>query len=126
MASYMAGLVNIEHYGPTGQKLLYVGIAAPQIGEPVRLICVRWGNEVLRLINPVIVKAKDKRFMSIEGCLSVPGVYKIPRPTVVKVHGIRVPTGEPITFKARDLDSAMFCHEIDHLDGITIDKGVRR
>lgn len=124
MAQYMAGFVGNTHRGPTGQSMKYVGIAAPQIGESVRLICVLWGNEVLALVNPVITKQSSLSFNSLEGCLSVPGIFRVVRPSSVKVNAFNIDRGRNITLKGRDFESAMLCHEIDHLDGITLNRKV--
>src|SRR5690606_479654 len=49
-----------------------VGLAAPQIGIPERLITVDTGDGLLSLINPVLVATSGQE-RDVEGCLSIPG-----------------------------------------------------
>ena len=104
-----------------------IGIAAPQIGVPERVIVVDVGqNQPQVFFNPKIV---SKSFLSVEseeGCLSVPGVFGIvKRHLSVTVEALN-PKGEKISFRAEGLMAIVFQHEIDHLDGILfIDKVVR-
>ena len=97
-----------------------VGIAAPQIGEPVRVAVVdvtghpkaEHHHGELVLVNPVIVAAWGSE-AGREGCLSIPELTaNVRRAThvTVEAEGLRV---EAIGFEARALQ-----HEIDHLDGL--------
>jgi peptide deformylase len=97
-----------------------VGIAAPQIGEAVRIVVVdvrehpkaETSNGELVLANPRIVEADGSEVLR-EGCLSIPDLTaNVTRPTriVVEHSGGRL---ESEGFEARCL-----AHEIDHLDGI--------
>ena len=97
-----------------------VGIAAPQIGEPVRVAVVDvtghrkadTSHGELVLINPVIVAATGAE-VGREGCLSIPELTaNVRRAThvTVEAEGLRV---EAEGFEARALQ-----HEIDHLDGL--------
>src|SRR3989339_1232241 len=52
-----------------------VGLAAPQIGQNIRLIVINHKDEVLVIINPKIVKKSFFKEWGEEGCLSVPGKY---------------------------------------------------
>jgi peptide deformylase len=101
-----------------------VGLAAPQIGENIRLIVIddEWSPEddykaPKVLINPMIV-FKEGEMESYEGCLSFPGVF------------FNVTRAKKIVFKYQDLNgkehraetegnllSRVIQHEIDHLDG---------
>jgi peptide deformylase len=97
-----------------------VGLAAPQVGMPVR-ICVidtREGgkNTPLTLINPRIV-AKSAPVEEEEGCLSFPGLAaKVTRPGVVQVEAVD-DNGLPVTVEGHGLLARALQHEIDHLDG---------
>jgi peptide deformylase len=98
-----------------------LGLAAPQIGVPRRVIVVMEepGEKAryLALINPEIVSACGEETAE-EGCLSIPGIYeKIKRPLSVVVSGLDE-RGEKITMEATGMMARAFCHEIDHLDGV--------
>lgn len=96
-----------------------VGLAAPQIGINKRIIIIdlRDGMEPIILINPVI-KRKYGSQESEEGCLSYPGYFGIlERPKSVIIKGLNV-NGEEVKYKGTELLCRVFCHEIDHLNGI--------
>ena len=97
-----------------------VGLAAPQIGESKRLIIVGTPNLRLIIINPIITKRKLGTVLSEEGCLSFPGLTKkIKRDKQIVVEGFNE-NWEHVKRKLRGLDSFIVQHEIDHLNGITI------
>jgi peptide deformylase len=96
-----------------------VGLAAPQIGVNKRVIIVdlRDGMEPVILINPTI-KRRFGHQESEEGCLSYPGYFGLlDRPKTILVRGLNV-QGEEVKLKATELLCIVFCHEIDHLEGI--------
>lgn len=100
-----------------------IGLAAPQIGVPRRVIVVLQDEDnPLALVNPTIVQ-RDGLDESEEGCLSIPNLYAIvPRPFYVKVEGYDQ-KGKKISVEGEGLLARALCHEIDHLDGILfIDK----
>ncbi|MBA7685787.1 Peptide deformylase 2 [subsurface metagenome] len=94
-----------------------VGLAAPQVGIPLRVIVIGMpGEEDIVLINPEVVRKKGERLVS-EGCLSVPGYYgEIKRAESITVKG-RDPTGKEMRIKADELLAQVLEHEIDHLNG---------
>lgn len=95
-----------------------VGLAAPQIGVPLRVVVIEVPEEeVITLINPEIIKKKGERMVE-EGCLSLPG-YKgeVKRSQTVKVKG-QDRYGKEIRLKAEELLAQVLEHEIDHLNGI--------
>ena len=96
-----------------------VGLAAPQVGIPLRLIVVDAGGGRVKLVNPTVEKrAGDVR--STEGCLSLPGKrYIVHRSETVTVKGLDE-NGAPVTIEAGGLKARALQHEIDHLDGFTI------
>lgn len=100
-----------------------IGIAAPQVGELVRLICIRWGEEWITLVNPAILRMSPQVFGSLEKCLSLPEgeVYRVQRPKITRVLAGDL-EGDMGTVKGRGILSAALCHEIDHLNGILIDE----
>lgn len=93
-----------------------IGLAAPQVGESIRVIIANIGEGVHVIINPKIVKKEgDQEFM--EGCLSVPGVNgPVKRPLKVKVQGLDR-NGSKIELEAEGLLAVVLQHEVDHLDG---------
>ena len=95
-----------------------VGLAAPQVGVPLRVVVIHIPEEdVIVLINPQIVRRKGERTV-IEGCLSIPGYRgEIKRSDSVTVKGLN-PQGKEIRLKAEDLLCQALEHEIDHLSGI--------
>ena len=95
-----------------------VGLAAPQVGIPLRVIVIGIpGEEDAALINPEIVRRTGERPVT-EGCLSIPGYFgHIKRAESVKVKG-RNPDGKEIRIKADGLLAQALEHEIDHLNGV--------
>ncbi len=94
-----------------------VGLAAPQVGVPLRIIVIGIPQqEDIALINPVIVRRSGERPVD-EGCLSVPGYFgEIKRAASITVKG-RDQNGKEIRIKAHDLLAQVLEHEIDHLNG---------
>jgi peptide deformylase len=94
-----------------------VGLAAPQIGVPLKIAVIEIpGEEVIVLVNPEIIKKEGERAIG-EACLSVPGYQgEIKRSISVKVKA-RDRRGREIRIKADDLLAQALEHEIDHLNG---------
>ena len=96
-----------------------VGLAAPQIGVPLRVMVIDVReDEPFALINPQVVKRTGERILE-EGCLSIPGWRgEVKRSVAVTVKGLNR-EGKEIRIKAdNDLLAQALEHEIDHLDGI--------
>jgi len=97
-----------------------IGIAAPQVGQSLRIIVVKLDNQILVLINPVIKKTSFRQTTIEEGCLSLPGVsVPVKRPNKVTIEALNI-EGQLIKIKAKDFLAHVIQHEIDHLDGILI------
>ena len=98
-----------------------VGLAAPQIGEGVRVIVVdanEEGTEPFALVNPAIIATGDETDKAEEGCLSIPGLREVvERPTTVVVEGLDR-EGNPVRMDADGFVARILQHEVDHLDGI--------
>lgn len=106
-----------------------VGLAANQVGVPVRLIVVdvdyayqepkdKRKNPIF-IINPRIC-ASDGTCTREEGCLSLPELsVEIARGESVRVEGIDL-KGNPLVIEAGDMLARALQHEIDHLEGVTI------
>jgi peptide deformylase len=99
-----------------------VGLAAPQIGLTLRLAVVdvtggKNPEAKIVLANPEITHAEGEK-REEEGCLSIPGFRGyVVRPQFVTVKAQNV-KGEPFEIRGEDLLARVFCHEIDHLNGI--------
>ncbi len=94
-----------------------VGLAAPQVGVPLRVIVIGMPEEEdVVLINPEIVRRRGERVID-EGCLSVPGYFgQITRAESVTVKG-RDQNSKEVRIKAEGLLAQVLEHEIDHLNG---------
>ena len=94
-----------------------VGLAAPQIGVPLRIAVIEVpGEEVITLINPGVIKREGERVLG-EACLSVPGYHgEIKRSLIVKVKA-QDRQGKEIRLKGEDLLAQVLEHETDHLNG---------
>ncbi len=95
-----------------------VGLAANQVGVPLRIVVIHIPDEdLLVLINPEVVETEGER-MVVEGCLSIPGYQaEICRAETVKVKA-KSPSGKWIRRKASDLLAQAIQHEVDHLNGV--------
>lgn len=105
-------------YGDDG-----IGLAAPQVGQNVRIAVI--GKDAdhslktdLILVNPVFERISKKTNVDTEGCLSVPGkMGKVKRFTDLRVRALDR-HGKEIEFKAHHYFARVIQHEVDHLDGI--------
>jgi len=88
-----------------------VGLAAPQVGIPLRVIVIGMPEEEnIVLINPEIVRRTGERWVT-EGCLSIPGYFgEIKRAQSVRVKG-RDLSGKEIRIKADELLAQALEHE---------------
>ncbi|QQG53005.1 MAG: peptide deformylase [Candidatus Falkowbacteria bacterium] len=99
------------------------GLAAPQIGENIRIIVVSDENKTIFLINPKITKKSWARKVEDEGCLSVLNekgeIIYAPISRHKKINCIYLDEkGNKKTLAAENLLARVIQHEIDHLDGI--------
>lgn len=101
-----------------------VGLAAPQIGHPYRVILVdaarnpkREGQDRFVLFNPRVVERSGSQKIR-EGCLSIPEYTgNVVRAFEVRVEGL-TQEGERLEVRALDYEAVVFQHELDHLDGV--------
>ncbi len=99
-----------------------IGLAAPQVGFSIRLITVDLTvgedpSSLFILVNPEI-KEKEGEDLDEEACLSIPGIREmVKRPFRVLVKGYDL-EGKEREIEAEGLLARVFCHEVDHLDGV--------
>jgi peptide deformylase len=96
-----------------------IGLAAPQVGWPVRLLLAQPdpAKEATVLLNPEIVRKSGSEWGE-EGCLSFPGIYgEVLRAKHVSARAMDL-SGATMEIEAEDLYARVLQHEIDHLDGI--------
>ena len=103
-----------------------VGLAAPQVNVPLRVIVVEFGDEenpeipkkLYAVVNPEITRSSEELVEGVEGCLSIPELIgDVERSFAVTVKG-KTRRGQPIKIKAEGWLARIFQHEIDHVDGI--------
>ena len=98
-----------------------VGLAAPQVGVPIRLLVCDPSlkdepDQLISLVNPEIVEEEGEACIE-EGCLSCPDVQiPVDRAARVKVKAQDL-EGRPVTIDADEFLAIILQHEIDHLDG---------
>lgn len=94
-----------------------VGLAAPQVGVPLRVIVVDIGEGLTELVNPEFTATEGSE-QGTEGCLSVPGVFgEVERFTQVTVEGLNR-SGKKVRIQASGFFARALQHEIDHLNGV--------
>lgn len=107
----------IEDMFTTLQAANGLGLAAPQIGESLRMLVAKVENRTVVLVDPEVIRTDGKE-TAVEACLSIPGVVaEVPRSAVVTVRG-KNRRGRKVTIIADKLLGRVLQHEIDHLDGI--------
>ena len=100
-----------------------IGLAAIQVGEPLRVVVIDLAKEgdpraPQVFINPEIVATGDGSNVHEEGCLSIPDYYAdVERPNTVTVKYLDK-DGKPQEIVADGLLATCLQHEIDHLDGV--------
>jgi len=95
-----------------------VGLAATQVGVPLRVAVIELpGEDVITIINPAIIERQGERIIT-EACLSVPGYQgELKRSVFVKVKA-KDRYGRVFRVKGEELLAQALEHEIDHLDGV--------
>ncbi len=100
-----------------------IGLAAIQIGEPVRVIVMDLADEEenptpLFLVNPEILTPSEDLNIHEEGCLSVPDYYEeVERPATCKVKYLDY-DGQEQLLDAEGMFATCVQHEMDHLEGV--------
>lgn len=103
-----------------------VGLAAPQVDVPLRVIVVEFGDEedesvplkLFPVVNPEITRFSKEQVTGTEGCLSIPDfVGDVDRSVSVVVKGMNR-RGQPMRIKSSGWLARIFQHEVDHLNGV--------
>jgi peptide deformylase len=100
-----------------------IGLAAVQVGEPIRMLVIDIAKEnepkaPQVFINPEVLARSDARSVYEEGCLSIPDYYaEVERPASVRVRYVDL-DGIRREVEAEGLLATCLQHEIDHLDGV--------
>src|SRR5262245_59625495 len=95
------------------------GLAAPQIGAPVRVVVYDYDGKAGHIVNPRLELGKQK-IVADEACLSEPGVWwPLERSFSVVARG-RDAYGKAVTVRALGVLARVLQHEVDHLDGILV------
>ena len=102
-----------------------VGLAAPQLEEPVRMVAVdvsghpkaTTSHGLLVLVNPVVVDERGAE-VAREGCLSVPHLTaNVRRATAIRIAA-RNTRGDEVSVETEGFEARCLLHEVDHLDGV--------
>lgn len=120
--------VLIGHMIRTMRRAHGVGIAAPQVGKPLRLFIIasrpnpRYPKapamRPLAMINPQLLSHSKETVMGWEGCLSIPGLRgRVPRYRRVSVR-YTTASGQIQTAVLKDFVARIFQHEFDHIQGV--------
>jgi peptide deformylase len=111
-----------------------LGISATQLGIKKRACYIKFGDEELFLVNPIVKEKSKEGFLFMEGCLSIPSSLSKPTRTIrackvvidtdnlgeltFEINPEGDKTNESISKET--MMTVIVQHEIDHLDGITI------
>ena len=117
LRALMDDMLETMYYAPG------IGLAAIQIGEPVRVIVMDLAREgepkaPQYFVNPEILWASEETQPYEEGCLSVPEYYdEVERPAQVKLRYLNY-QGDQVEEDAEGMYAVCIQHEMDHLDGV--------
>lgn len=104
----------------TTVKAKGAGLAAPQIGQSLRVCIVLIGEKLIPFINPQITWKDTEMVMGEEGCLSLPNIWlQVPRHRSIVVKYVDE-KGKEQERKLNNFDARVVQHEVDHLDGVLI------
>jgi peptide deformylase len=94
-----------------------IGIAAPQIGVPLRICIIDVDELGIVAIEPEIEWVSEEKDETSEGCLSVRGLYgMIERPVAARLTATD-PAGKKFTLEGIEVGAQCMLHETDHLEG---------
>lgn len=97
------------------------GLAAIQIGQPMRIIAARRADgKYTMMINPVVTWKSSQKYVMEEGCLSLPGTQPVERPVKIDVMYQDCFGGGYIRSRLSGVMARIVQHQIDHLNGVLI------
>jgi peptide deformylase len=104
-----------------------LGLAAPQINEPLQVIIANYEDKIYVLVNPVIIRYSNEKNTETERCLSLQGFsYDVERSNWIIVKGYDQ-YKKKVKIKAEGMLARIFQHEVDHINGLLIvDRGVKK
>jgi peptide deformylase len=103
-----------------------IGLAAQQIGQNLRGFVMIINDEEFVCVNPVIIEQSEEMIISKEGCLSFPNLtLSVKRPAGISVS-YKNETGIMQNRLFDGVYARCFCHELDHLNGITFDTKIAK
>lgn len=109
-----------EHDADSGERDMAGGLAAPQIGEPYRVVAVRLSTGTVAMLNPEIVSQTEVKGDELERCFSLPGYEtEVSRPLGCTVAYVTM-RGNRTRRRLPHRDARLVLHEVDHLDGVLI------
>lgn len=105
-----------------------IGLAAPQIGRPIRMFVLRrylhatddkWVvSDPVVYINPKIIEHTKETWVTEEGCLSIPKLLlPVERPVGIKVESTRL-DGTHVVEELEGMNARVILHENDHINGV--------
>lgn len=95
-----------------------IGIAAPQIGIPLRVVIMDVDDAGIVALDPVLEWVSDEVEETTEGCLSVRGLYgMLERPVAARIVATDV-AGKRFTAEGEEFGAQCMIHETEHLSGI--------
>ncbi|HEY8807188.1 MAG TPA: peptide deformylase [Candidatus Limnocylindria bacterium] len=95
-----------------------IGIAAQQIGVPLRVVIIDVDDSGIVAVNPEVEFTSDEVDEMSEGCLSVRGLYgMLERPVLARVTAVDI-TGKKFTIEGEGLGAQCMLHETDHTNGM--------
>jgi peptide deformylase len=94
------------------------GLAAPQIGVPLRVFAFDVDDVVGHLVNPVLSFPDEEEQDGQEGCLSIPGIYVDTKRRMNVVASGFNEYGDPVQIVGTGTMARCAQHETDHLDGV--------
>jgi peptide deformylase len=93
------------------------GLAAPQLGLPLRVVVFDYDGKAGHVVNPRL-ELSERRIVADEACLSAPGVWWPLERSFSAVARGRDMFGKPVTVRAIGMLARVLQHEVDHLDGV--------
>ncbi len=114
-----------------------IGLAAPQVGYPIRMFVIRnyidqpdgtWAvSEPMVFINPRLYNPSEETEIDAEGCLSLPGIrVDVERPVRITIEATNL-DGEKFVQELSGLNARTRMHENDHINGVlSIDRATSK